>query len=54
MLTCVSHLQLLNELYRNNADLSDAPERKHNSNCFLEKMALDGMYDYMMYVGEYV
>lgn len=46
--------KLLNQLYGNNADLADAPDRKHNSNCFLEKMELDGMYDYMMYVGRVV
>ncbi|MEQ2196912.1 Sorting nexin-14, partial [Xenoophorus captivus] len=45
---------LFNELYRNNANLSDGPERKHNSNCFVEMMAVDGMYDYMMYVGRVV
>ncbi|XP_032440741.1 sorting nexin-14 isoform X2 [Xiphophorus hellerii] len=43
--------KLFNDLFRNNADLSDAPERKHNSNCFLEVVAVDGMYDYLMYVG---
>ncbi|MEQ2286954.1 Sorting nexin-14 [Ameca splendens] len=46
--------KLFNELYRNNANLSDGPERKHNSNCFVEMMAVDGMYDYMMYVGRVV
>ncbi|KAK5598668.1 Sorting nexin-14, partial [Crenichthys baileyi] len=46
--------KLFNNLYRNNANLSDGPERKHNSNCFVEMMAVDGMYDYMMYVGRVV
>lgn len=52
VLMLVSHLQLFSDLYGNNANRVDGSERKQNSNCFLEVMEVDGMYDYMMYVGE--
>lgn len=42
-------LQLFSNLFKNNANLS---ERKHNPNFFAEMFTVDGMYDYMMYVGE--
>ncbi|KAI9528331.1 Sorting nexin-14, partial [Dissostichus eleginoides] len=43
--------KLFNDLFRNNANLS---ERKHNANFFEETLSVDGMYDYMMYVGRTV
>lgn len=42
-------LQLVSNLFKNNGNLS---ERKHNPNFFAETFTVDGMYDYMMYVGE--
>ncbi|KAK5879615.1 hypothetical protein CesoFtcFv8_022715 [Champsocephalus esox] len=43
--------KLFTELFRNNANLS---ERKHNPNFFEETLSVDGMYDYMMFVGRTV
>uniref|UniRef100_A0A3Q0R078 Sorting nexin 14 n=1 Tax=Amphilophus citrinellus TaxID=61819 RepID=A0A3Q0R078_AMPCI len=43
--------KFFNNLYKNNANLS---ERKHNPNFFTETFSVDGMYDYMMYVGRVV
>ncbi|XP_076612056.1 sorting nexin-14-like isoform X4 [Chaetodon auriga] len=46
--------KLFSELFKNNANLSESSERKHNHNYFMEMVAVDGMYDYMMYVGRTV
>lgn len=46
--------KLFSDLFKNNANLSDSLERKHNYNCFMEKITVGGMYDYMMYVGRTV
>ncbi|XP_070705059.1 sorting nexin-14-like isoform X3 [Pempheris klunzingeri] len=46
--------KLFTDLYKNNADLSDSADRKHNYNCFMEVVTVDGMYDCMMYVGRVV
>ncbi|XP_017295480.1 sorting nexin-14 [Kryptolebias marmoratus] len=43
--------KLSSSLFRNNTNMADASERKHNSNCFLELLSVDGMYDCVMYVG---
>uniref|UniRef100_A0A669EDP3 Sorting nexin 14 n=1 Tax=Oreochromis niloticus TaxID=8128 RepID=A0A669EDP3_ORENI len=43
--------KLFSNLFKNNANLS---ERKHNPNFFAEMFTVDGMYDYMMYVGRVV
>lgn len=44
--------QLFSDLFRNNANVYDGLERRHNPNYFLEKVSVDGMYDYMMHVGK--
>ncbi|XP_028296308.1 sorting nexin-14 isoform X2 [Gouania willdenowi] len=46
--------KLFNDLFGNNANVSDGTERKHVSNYFMEVMTVDGMYDYMMFVGRTV
>uniref|UniRef100_A0A3Q4BQF5 Sorting nexin 14 n=1 Tax=Mola mola TaxID=94237 RepID=A0A3Q4BQF5_MOLML len=46
--------KLFSDLFKNNANLSDVPERKHNHNYFMEMVSVDGMYDYMMYLGRTV
>ncbi|XP_059212139.1 sorting nexin-14-like isoform X1 [Centropristis striata] len=46
--------KLFNNLFQNNANVSESSERKRNENCFLEMISVDGMYDYMMYVGRVV
>ncbi|XP_069028681.1 sorting nexin-14-like isoform X2 [Embiotoca jacksoni] len=52
--TAGNNKKLFNDLFRNNANLSEGSDRKHNRNCFLEMVGVDGMYDYMMYVGRVV
>jgi len=39
-------------VYKNNANLPEGVERKHNQNYFMELMEVDGSYDYMMFIGE--
>ncbi|XP_070781512.1 sorting nexin-14-like isoform X3 [Enoplosus armatus] len=46
--------KLFNQLFKNNANLSESWEWKHNPNYFLEMVTVDGMYDYMLYVGRAV
>ncbi|XP_062857201.1 sorting nexin-14 isoform X2 [Trichomycterus rosablanca] len=46
--------KLDNDLYNSNADQTDSMDRKQNQNYFLERMELEGVYDYMMYVGRVV
>ncbi|XP_067098504.1 sorting nexin-14 isoform X1 [Osmerus mordax] len=46
--------KLVNNLFRNNANLSESVERKQNQNYFMEVTTVEGMYDYMMYVGRIV
>ncbi|XP_053501718.1 sorting nexin-14 isoform X4 [Ictalurus furcatus] len=52
--TAGSNKKLYNALYKNNADQADSMDRKHKQNYFLERMELDGVYDYMIYVGRVV
>ncbi|XP_053566468.1 sorting nexin-14 isoform X2 [Bombina bombina] len=46
--------KLFNDLYKNNANRSENVERKHNQNYFMEMLMLDGVYDYLMYIGRVV
>ncbi|XP_051816970.1 sorting nexin-14 isoform X1 [Acanthochromis polyacanthus] len=52
--TAENNKKLFNGLFKNNANLSGGPEIKQNSNYFMEMVTVDGMYDYMMYVGRVV
>ncbi|XP_052442538.1 sorting nexin-14 isoform X1 [Carassius gibelio] len=52
--TAENNKKLFNELYKNNANLPEGLERKHNQNYFMELMEVDGVYDYMMYIGRVV
>ncbi|GAA6098440.1 sorting nexin-14 isoform X1 [Tachysurus ichikawai] len=52
--TAGSNKKLYNNLYKNNAGQADGTDRKHKQNYFLEQMELEGVYDYMMYVGRVV
>lgn len=45
-------LQLFNDLFKNNANRAETTERKQNQNYFMEVMTVDGVYDYLMYVGK--
>ncbi|XP_066532718.1 sorting nexin-14 isoform X2 [Hoplias malabaricus] len=46
--------KLSNDLYKNNASHLDTMDKRQKQNCFLEVMELEGVYDYMMYVGRVV
>ncbi|KAI3364647.1 hypothetical protein L3Q82_011418, partial [Scortum barcoo] len=46
--------KLFNDLFKNNANLTDGLENRQNHSYFLEMVSVDGMYDYMMYVGRVV
>ena len=39
-------------MFRNNANLSETAEKKHNQNYFMEVMSVDGVYDCMMFMGK--
>lgn len=39
-------------MFKNNANLSESSEKRHNDNFFLEAVSVDGMYDSVMHVGE--
>lgn len=45
-------LQLFNDLYKNNANRSELSEKRHNQNYFMEMITVEGVYDYLMYVGK--
>ncbi|KAI4899634.1 hypothetical protein NFI96_014634 [Prochilodus magdalenae] len=46
--------KLFTQLYKDNAGQPDSMDRRQNQNYFLEVMDLEGVYDYMMYVGRVV
>lgn len=46
--------QLFNELFKNNANRSESGEKRHNQNYFLEMTTVEGVYDYLMYVGKFL
>ncbi|XP_036006328.1 sorting nexin-14 isoform X2 [Fundulus heteroclitus] len=46
--------KLFNDLFRNNANRSDVTEKRHNQNYFMEMITVEGVYDYLMYVGRVV
>ncbi|XP_064195976.1 sorting nexin-14 isoform X1 [Anguilla rostrata] len=50
--TSENNKKLFSDLYKNNASRSD--EKRHNQNYFLEMITVDGVYDYLMYVGRVV
>lgn len=45
--------KLFNDLFKNNANRSESTEKRHNQNYFMEMAAVDGVYDYLMYVGKW-
>ncbi|XP_034018325.1 sorting nexin-14 isoform X2 [Thalassophryne amazonica] len=49
-----AHKKLSSSLFKNTTDLSESSERRRNRNCFTDVVSVDGMYDYMMYVGRVV
>ncbi|KAH0622122.1 hypothetical protein JD844_024144 [Phrynosoma platyrhinos] len=50
--TSENNKKLFNELYKNNANRSENLERRQNQNYFMEMMTVEGVYDYLMYIGE--
>ncbi|KAM4695381.1 sorting nexin-14 isoform 2-T2 [Discoglossus pictus] len=52
--TSENNKKLFNDLYKNNASRSENTERKHNQNYFMEVMTVEGVYDYLMYIGRVV
>ncbi|MEE6476315.1 hypothetical protein FKM82_011042 [Ascaphus truei] len=52
--TSENNKKLFSDLYMNNGNRSENAERKHNQNYFMEVMTVEGVYDYLMYVGRVV
>uniref|UniRef100_A0A8C3I3X8 Sorting nexin-14 n=1 Tax=Chrysemys picta bellii TaxID=8478 RepID=A0A8C3I3X8_CHRPI len=46
--------ELFNDLFKNNANRSENTERRQNQNYFIEMITVEGVYDYLMYVGRVV
>uniref|UniRef100_A0A452R4Z7 Sorting nexin 14 n=1 Tax=Ursus americanus TaxID=9643 RepID=A0A452R4Z7_URSAM len=52
--TSENNKKLFSDLFKNNANRAENTERKHNQNYFMEMMTVEGVYDYLMYVGRVV
>ncbi|XP_065537375.1 sorting nexin-14 isoform X1 [Lathamus discolor] len=52
--TSENNKKLFNELFKNNANRSENTERRQNQNYFMEMMTVEGVYDYLMYIGRVV
>ncbi|XP_063475012.1 sorting nexin-14 isoform X18 [Symphalangus syndactylus] len=52
--TSENNKKLFNDLFKNNANRAENTERKQNQNYFMEVMTVEGVYDYLMYVGRVV
>ncbi|XP_012888324.1 PREDICTED: sorting nexin-14 isoform X3 [Dipodomys ordii] len=52
--TSENNKKLFNDLFKNNANRAENTERKQNQNYFMEVMTIEGVYDYLMYVGRVV
>ncbi|KFQ38468.1 Sorting nexin-14, partial [Mesitornis unicolor] len=50
--TSENNKKLFNDLFKNNANRSENTERRQNQNYFMEMMTVEGVYDYLMYVGK--
>ncbi|KAK3563743.1 hypothetical protein QTP86_034473 [Hemibagrus guttatus] len=46
--------ELFNELFKNNANRSEVTEKRHNQNYFMEMITVEGVYDYLMFLGRVV
>ncbi|XP_068582414.1 sorting nexin-14-like isoform X5 [Cebidichthys violaceus] len=46
--------KLFNDLFKNNANRSEMTEKRHNQNYFLEMINVEGLYDYLMFLGRVV
>ncbi|MCI4382514.1 hypothetical protein PGIGA_G00015790 [Pangasianodon gigas] len=52
--TSENNKKLFNELYKNNANRSEVTEKRHNQNYFMEMITVEGVYDYLMFLGRVV
>ncbi|XP_062954231.1 sorting nexin-14 isoform X17 [Cynocephalus volans] len=52
--TSENNKKLFNDLFKNNANRAENTERKQNQNYFMEVMTIEGVYDYLMYIGRVV
>ncbi|XP_030302749.1 sorting nexin-14 isoform X7 [Calypte anna] len=52
--TSENNKKLFNDLFKNNANRSENIERRQNQNYFMEMMTVEGVYDYLMFVGRVV
>uniref|UniRef100_A0A8C8SNT7 Sorting nexin-14 n=1 Tax=Pelusios castaneus TaxID=367368 RepID=A0A8C8SNT7_9SAUR len=52
--TSENNKKLFNDLFKNNANRSENTERRQNQNYFIETITVEGVYDYLMYVGRVV
>uniref|UniRef100_K7G123 Sorting nexin 14 n=1 Tax=Pelodiscus sinensis TaxID=13735 RepID=K7G123_PELSI len=52
--TSENNKKLFNDLFKNNANRSENIERRQNQNYFIEIVTVEGVYDYLMYVGRVV
>ncbi|XP_075270530.1 sorting nexin-14 isoform X2 [Opisthocomus hoazin] len=52
--TSENNKKLFNDVFKNNANRAENTERRQNQNYFMEMMTVEGVYDYLMYVGRVV
>ncbi|KAM6127070.1 sorting nexin-14 isoform 3-T3 [Pterocles gutturalis] len=52
--TSENNKKLFSDLFKNNANRSENTERRQNQNYFMEMVTVEGVYDYLMYVGRVV
>ncbi|XP_030345204.1 sorting nexin-14 isoform X2 [Strigops habroptila] len=52
--TSENNKKLFNDLFKNNANRAENTERRQNQNYFMEMMTVEGVYDYLMYIGRVV
>ncbi|KAK2508645.1 hypothetical protein MC885_007177 [Smutsia gigantea] len=52
--TSENNKKLFSDLFKNNANRAENTERKQNQNYFMKMMTVEGVYDYLMYVGRVV
>uniref|UniRef100_A0A8B9T0K0 Sorting nexin-14 n=1 Tax=Anas platyrhynchos TaxID=8839 RepID=A0A8B9T0K0_ANAPL len=52
--TSENNKKLFNDLFKNNANRSENTERRQNQNYFMEMLTVEGVYDYLMYIGRVV
>ncbi|KAF3844929.1 hypothetical protein F7725_008092 [Dissostichus mawsoni] len=46
--------KLFNDVFKNNANRSELTEKRHNQNYFMEIITVEGLYDYLMFLGRVV